>query len=565
MLWFSIVFVGIAIGESLLFVEERSTAFEDVVASEDGQWVAFGTGSSGQIHLLAIDSWTLETLDVCVGSLGALAFDETGYLYVGCDATGILQIDPSSGRVEAEIPVDATGFYFSSLYDGNLFVLGENPNGGNPRVHQVDLQQLIEQDDGAFPSTLGYGAPKDMERVGNYLVVAHGSTSVSKIDPVSGGATRDQQGPTTGACEDVLPEENATNALISGGSAGVYRFLYSSNQLQFASIGADVDLVTALIQHDEDLWVADSTSDSLKSFSYSAGGATMGSDVLAEVPLDFNKSIQEMVSVQGYIVAGTEDGAVVVVGNGPWVEAQTPDPSVLEDETDFTVTFNSTQDGTFEMLLHATTNEDGSVLASGTVIANESIEQELSATNEFLEGENTIRIVVTSEDGVGHDSFDISIDTPPTTPTLTQREVGYGDERILLSGTAISDSDVSYYQVYLSNNAYQSSDYAEGGPTWESNDASELQIEVTASEAYEWFIEGLSNDQEYFISIRAFDEGGKFSSLSSVQSVTPKNTFSASQLVGEEGGFCGLKTPLDWGVLLCSSLILTFRRRERGK
>ena len=565
MLLFSIVFVGSAIGESLLFVEERSTAFEDVVASEDGQWVAFGTGSSGQIHLLAIDSWTLETLDVCVGSLGGLAFDEVGYLYVGCDTTGILQIDPSSGSVEAEIPVDATGFYFASLYGGNLFVLGENPNGGNPRVHQVDLLQLVEQDDGAFPSTLGYGAPKDMERVGNYLVVAHGSTSISKIDPVSGGATRDQQGPTTGACEDVLPEENATNALISGGSAGVYRFLYSSNQLQFASIGADVDLVTALIQHDENLWVADSTSDSLKSFSYSAGGATMGTDVLAEVPLDFNKSIQEMVSVQGYIVAGTEDGAVAVVGNGPWVEVQTPEPSVLEDETDFTVTFDSTQDGTFEMLLHATTNEDGSVLASGTVVANESIEQELSATNEFLEGENTIRIVVTSEDGVGHDSFDISIDTPPATPTLTQREVGYGDERILLSGTAISDSDVSYYQVYLSNNAYQSSDYAEGGPAWEANDVSELQIEVTAGEAYEWFIEGLSNDQEYFISIRAFDGGGKFSSLSSVQSVTPKNTFSASQLVGEEGGFCGLKTPLDWGVLLCSSLILTFRRRERGK
>jgi len=36
-------------------------------------------------------------------------------------------------------------------------------------------------------------------------------------------------------------------------------------------------------------------------------------------------------------------------------------------------------------------------------------------------------------------------------------------------------------------------------------------------------------------------------------------------LAGEEGGFCGLNTPLDWVVLLCSSLILTLRRREWGK
>jgi len=565
MLLFTILLGGTAIGESLLFVEERSTAFEDVVVSPDEQWVAFGTGSAGQIHLLSVNSWTLETLDVCVGSLGALAFDETGYLYVGCDATGILQIDPSTGSVESEIPVDATGFYFASLYGGNLFVLAENPNGGNPRVHQIDLQQLVEQDSGNFPTTLGYGAPKDMERVGNYLIVAHGATSISKVDPVSGGATRDQQGPTTGACEDVLPEENATNALISGGSAGVYRFLYSSNQLQFASIGADVDLASSLIQHEEDLWVADSTSDSLKAFSYSAGGATMGTDVLVEVPLDVGKVIQEMVSVQGYIVSGTDDGAVLVVGNGPWVEAEIPTPAVLEDETDFTVSFNSTQDGTFEMLLHATTNDDGTVLASGTVNADETTQQALSATEDFFEGENTIRIVVTSEDGVGHDSFELSIDTPPTTPTLTQTEVGFGDEQILISGTAISDSDVSYYQVYLSTSQFQPSDYAEDGPVWDVEDSSALRIDVTSNEVYEWSLGNLTNDQEYFVSIRAFDEGGKFSALSTVQSVTPRDTFSASQLAGEEGGFCGLNTPLDWVVLLCSSLILTLRRREWGK
>jgi hypothetical protein len=217
------------------------------------------------------------------------------------------------------------------------------------------------------------------------------------------------------------------------------------------------------------------------------------------------------------------------------------------------------------MLLHATSNDDGIVLATGTVTADETTQQTLSATEDFFEGENTIRIVVTSDDGVGHDSVELSIDTPPTTPTLTQREVGFGDEQVLISGTAISDSDVSYYQVYLSTSQFQPSDYAEGGPIWDVEDSSALQIDVTANELYEWSIGDLNNDQEYFVSIRAFDEGGKFSALSTVQSVTPRDTFSASQLAGEEGGFCGLRVPLDWGVLLCSSLILIFRRREWGK
>ncbi len=562
LLW-SLLNVGVA--ESLLFMEERSTSFEDVVASVDERWVAFGTGSTGQVHILSTDSWSLETMDVCSGSLGALAFDETGYLYAGCDETGLLQINLDSGEVEAEIPVDASSFYFASLYAGNIFVLGENPNGGNPRIHLIDLQQLAEQTEGNFPTTLGYGAPKDMERVGNYLIVAHGSTSISKVDPVSGGATRDQMGPTTGSCEDVLPEENASNALISGGTAGVYRFLYSSNQLQFASMGADLDLVTALVEHDGSLWVADSTSDSLKSFTYNAGGATMGSEVLSEVPLDLNRSIQEMVSVQGYLVAGTEDGAVTVIGNGPWVEAESPVPAVLEDETEFSLTFESTLSGTYELLLHGGANDDGVLLASGSVNANEPTVESLSLTSDFLEGTNNIRIVVSTDEGSGHDTVQISVDTPPTTPVLTSTELGYGDEQIILSGTAISDSDVAYYQLYIAKEPFVATDFETGGPTWEAHSEEERQFAVESSTEYQFVLTGLENDQTYFVALRAFDEGGKFSALSDVLEVTPKDTYSASQLVGETGGFCGVSTILDAGTIALSIGFISMRRRRWGK
>ena len=232
----NVVVLSVVYAESLLFSEERSTAFEDVVASVDERWVAFGTGSTGQIHLLDVDSWSLEVIDACNGAFGALTFDSTGYLYAGVKASVFCKSIHETLVTESEIPVDAAGFYFASMYNENLYVLAENPNGGNPRLHLVDLQLLAEHVAGNFPTTLGYGAPKDMEAIGNFFVVSHGATSISKIDPSIWGATRDQLGPTTGSCEDVLPVENGTNALISGGTAGVYRYLFANNQLQFANL-----------------------------------------------------------------------------------------------------------------------------------------------------------------------------------------------------------------------------------------------------------------------------------------------------------------------------------------
>ena len=558
MLWL----LSSAFAESLLFQAERSTAFDDVVVSSDERWVAMGTGSTGQVHLLDVDSWTIQVMDACSGALGGLTFDGQGYLYTGCEGTGALKINPETMLVETEITLDAGALYYASVYNDNVYFLAENPGGGNPRIHLIDTQQQAEQVGGNFPTTLGYGAAKDMELVGNFFIVAHGATSISKVDPVSGGATRDMMGPTTGACEDVLPVSNATNALISGGTAGVYRFLFASNQLQFASMGSGLEQATALVAHQEELWVADSTADSLKSFTYNAGGASMGSEVLAEVPLNINRNVQEMVSTQGYIVAGTEDGAVLVVGNGPWVEVDDEEPLVLEDETSFSISFTSSLTGDYSILLHATNNDDGIQLASGSATAEEIETVDLVATDDFLEGDNALRVVVTTGDGTGHDTFTMTIDTPPATPTLTLQEVGYGDEQILLSGVAISDSDVSHYQVYISTEAFTSSDYDEGGPMFEVNNSDDLRIDVEPNQRYDWSIGELNNDQTYYIALRAFDDGGKFSPMSAVQSVIPKDTYSASQLTGEEGGFCGMPSPTDWLLLSLSTLLLTFRRRQ---
>lgn len=563
MILLSLMATGLA--QELLFTAERSTSFDDVIGSADEEWIVMSTGSTGQLHILSTVDWSIETMDVCTGEIGGATFNADGELVVGCASTGIMVVDLNSGSVLTEIPVDATDFYYAAMYGGNAYVLGENPSGGNPRVHLVDLTQEAEIENNSFPTTLGYGAAKDMELVGNFLIVTHGATSISKVDPVTGGATRDMMGPTMGTCVDVLPDATSSNALIAGGTGGVYRFLFASNELQFAATGADIDDASALVVHEGDLWVADADSDSLKSFTYASGGATMGSELLNEVVLEDNHRIIEMVSVQGYIVAGTDDGVLMIVGDAPWVEATEPTPSTLESSESFSFDFTSSESGSYSIRLNGTSNDDGTELISGTVVADESLTIELEHTETFIEGENILRIVVQNEDRQGHDAVRVVVDTPPTTPELTSQDVGFGDESILISSVAIVDSDLASYEVYVSTEPFDSDDYETGGPRLNDFDSSAFQIDVRPGEAFDWSLTGLINDQDYYLALRAVDAAGTESLMSEIQLVTPKDTLSASELSGESGGYCGIASVGGWLTISLSWMGIRRRRRFMTK
>ena len=502
-------------------------------------------------------------MDVCTGSIGAITFTDASKLTLGCSTTGLLILDPKDGLVEQEIPVDTDGFQYSALYGGNIYTVAENPNGGNPRVHLVDLTTNTETDNDSFPTTLGYGSANDMERVGNFLILTHGSTSISKVDPTSGGATRDLLGPTIGTCTDVLGDTSSSNALIAGGTGGVYRFLFASNEIQFAATGADVDDATALTADEDWLWVADAGSDSLKSFSYNAGGATMGSDLQDEVPLGEGRRIVEMVSAQEYLILGSDDGMIVVVGDAPWVEAGVPNPETLEENTDFEFTINSSESGEYRVLLNATSNESGTELISGTVVAGEELTVELTPDSDYLEGDNTLRVVVRSGEREGHDSVVVTVDTPPSTPTLLSTEVGFGDGLISISSTTIVDSDLEQYLVYVSTTEFFADEYSMDGPILNGFEDANFTIDVNPSESYEWSLTGRNNGTTYYVAVRALDAAGAQSPLSAIYGVTPQETLSASQLAGETGGFCGIQTRSGWFGVASVLLGLFIRRRKR--
>ncbi len=552
-----------AFGQEVLYQEDVASEIKEVVTNADQTLLALLQSNTGQVHLISERDWEVTTIDVCASGAGGVAFDATDILYVGCDGTGIVSVDTSkNNEISAEnITVDADAFYSLATYNDDLYVLAENPQGGNPRVHLIDLDSQMESTD-AFPTTLGYSSVSDFERVGSFLVVSHSGANLTKIDPISGGATRDQDGPTTGTVSDILPKEIAANALVASGTGGVMRFLFASNDTQFAGGGADLDNATALLAADDILWVADSTSDSLKSFTYVGGSETMGSEIQAEVDLDLNGAVQEMALLGGYMIVGSESGAIRILGTGPWVEGGAVSPSSLTGEEEFSISFTSTQDGDFEVRLNADSDTSGTVVSSGTVEAGVSQALTLLSAGSYKEGENGLRIVVDSNDGVGHDTVYVTVDTPPSAPVLTAEAVGFGDGRVTVSFEGIEDADLSHYIVYISEEEFTAGDHPTGGPSFEEISEEERTIIAEPDTPVSLTLTGLVNDEVYYVGVRAYDAAGAESEMSSIFSVIPKETLSAGELSGETGGFCGISTQAGILSLGVAMILVGLRRKE---
>lgn len=551
------------VAEELLFSEDVGSSLEDVVASPDGAWVVFATGSTGQIHILSTASWEIQTADVCSGSIGGLIFSTAGDLFVGCGAKGILVINPATADIEHEIALSVDQFYFASAYQNKGYFLAKNPNGSNPQVQQVDLQAMTVLTD-TYPITLGYGAAKDMETVGNYLIVSHGSTSISKVEPNSGGTTRDLNGPTAGTCTDILPDATSSNALVAAGTSGVYRFLFASNRLQIASASGTVQNATALATVGNELWVADANANSLKMFSYTSNGAIMGSELLAEVPLDWENTVYEMLFVDEYLFLATSQGMVGVVGNGPWVEAIGPNPGTLEEEGAYTIAFSSTKSGEYSVRLGGDSDTTGTEIATGSITADEEVQIDLAFTQDdgYIEGKNSLRVVVDSVDGIGHDTVYLVVDRVPTTPTLTASNVGFGSGEIHLSLTGIVDADLDHYVVYVSKQEFSGDDYDTGGPSLRFLSETDRTMEIAPEETVQISLSGFTNDVLYYVAVRAYDATGKESAMSNVLSVTPRETLSASALSGETGGYCGFQTPAGISTIGVVMMLIAFRRKN---
>jgi len=554
------------------------TQVVDVVASEDRSTVAFLSGA-GAVSLMDLGTWDLRTVAPCSGVGGiARAPGEPSRFWAGCDDGSIqwFEMGDEGPEVGAEaIELAESAILGLTSNDTLVFALADNPVGeGNPQVHayNVDTATVLT---GGYPSTLSYGSVEDMEANNNFVLLSHGGANFTKVASGGGGATRQQGAPGASKTSDI-ETIGASRVFVAGGASGVLEFQTGPNILSlFLTEAGGVSSASAIAANEDDEWfaIADDETEQLLIVEMDAGSGTPSSVQLATVDVaSADDAIRELDHVSGYLFGGTDGGAVHIFTDKPWVDAGAATPTAALNGETVSVTFTSDQAGTWEARLGASSNGGGSLIADGTVAADNETTATFEVDGAFKEGDNTIRIVVENEAGErGHDSTSVSVDNPPTKVQLRPRDVGFGDRRVEIQINGITDEDLSHYVIYVTAEPFSSEDYPTEGPAFVGveGDGSGADMKLPRRVNMEpgkdktISIESLTNGATYYMAIRAYDQAGQESAMSNVVDETPRETFGVSDLVDEKGGYsCSTTGTSSLGLLALLGGLLAGARRS---
>jgi hypothetical protein len=550
---------------------------QDLVVAPDGFTVLLADPSGGSLAALDTRSWDLDQVDLCEGTRGVGPWNDGSEtrVYVGC-ADGLVRWatleDGLLSSAESSIDIGAGEVLGLLVVEGLLYVLTEDPDGGYPSLHVVD--PLTAEVDGVsgYPSTMARDGFVDMESNGTYLLVLHGSDNLSKVDISTGSVSSETNSLGSLDGQDLVAREDGGAFFAAGGPAVAWYDL-SGNDWSLSLDSSDgldeVDSI-CLLEESEELLVADGGASAFSIYEFFSASSTFGDEVLTRFDYgSAGETVSEMVRLADKVVIGTRGGELWVATGGPWVEVSAVTPSEAGQGDELSLAFRSDRDGTWELRLGADDDEGGSVLALGSLEAGEEIVQSVVIDEDWVEGANRLRVVVTGDNGLnGHDSAVVEVDNPPPKLSLSDESVGIGDEYLTLSFQAPSDEDLSSVRVYLSVTAFEAESWATGGgPDFDGDDPIEeadLLYAVAPDESLVLVISPLTNDQTYYLAARAIDAGGLEGEMSSVVSGTPRQTFSVADRSGESGGFCGLTGAPAAGLALFGLLAASRRRRSLG-
>ncbi|MEO0606269.1 MAG: hypothetical protein AAF211_32875, partial [Myxococcota bacterium] len=293
-------------------------------------------------------------------------------------------------------------------------------------------------------------------------------------------------------------------------------------------------------------------------------------------PIDADNPIRDIVAYDGYLLGGGASGRVHIVTARPWIERESftisPD-SVTSGET-VTVTFTLAQpeQGTVNWEVHRggdRTSGSGVLLDAGTTSAGQEVTVEFQADG-LAEGASDVFVVVTGADDLtGHIAGSVVVDNIPSTPVITRQDVGWGNRRIELTFDGIGDADLDSYEVCVSTEPFEPTDFPEGCPTYTgaSGFVNPFVEQADPDTVVTISIEPLENDVKHYIAVRAVDQGGQVSPLSRVVSETPSYGVTAAGLAQETGGSpctegCSTSGGRAWGLGLAALLAVGLVRRR---
>lgn len=261
-------------------------------------------------------------------------------------------------------------------------------------------------------------------------------------------------------------------------------------------------------------------------------------DPQSDFAVDFS-TVDLVAGNDGYVFAGTDDGTIRVMTRGPWVNQVllSADSAVAGDSID--LSFKSDSDGSFEVERDGTYTGGGISLVTGDAGAGLITETSFTVDSAWTEGEHGVWIRVTDGDGdVGYARGSLTIDNLPESVSLTRANVGFRNRGLVLTFTALTASDTTGYDVYISRDPFTAADYAAGGGPTGTVDGvtSPITVDQPAdASTVSVTISKLVNDQTYYVAVRGKDSK-RSGPMSNVVSQTPRATFSAAGITGDAGG-----------------------------
>ena len=526
---------------------QAGTDVRDLAMSEDGRWVGYTEGGGAAVHVLDTWTWTDTTVAACAGVRGlALTNDGAGaVLYTGCGDGGVVVIDVSASGIAPRPETLALG-------DGAI--LGLETDGatlwavrsatGNPEVVAWDLGSGTLAEDTA---RLASSNVEDTAFAGTLLFVVHGGANVSKVDTRTMSAVQPQENFGGRDFVDAWAYTSGTVYLAeSNGSLCVFNA--GGNDL--AIYRDDVAASVTAVHGDADAgWMLLGTGGDVRVLGF-AGSPGSETGTIAGAGL-----LQELVGAGAWAYGGTSDGALLVLGDAPWVRAMTDAEGPFDTGSRVPITLTSDRAGDWELRVGGTLSAPGAVAAEGTVDADSPRALDIEVSDAFSEGTNLAWVFVRDGATLGHAAVAVTVDRAPAAPALTPGGVAFGDGRARVRFEGLTAEDLASYAIYVSEEPITAEDWPEGGPN-------ATTVEAAPGEDVEQWIEGLENGRTYHVAARAFDAGGRSSPLSAVVNVTPQETYALSEQVGA-GTQCGTSAPA--GLLACALAgALALLRRRRG-
>lgn len=251
-------------------------------------------------------------------------------------------------------------------------------------------------------------------------------------------------------------------------------------------------------------------------------------------------------SSDGYIYLSTGGGDLALVTDKPFITVGTStytnsagaSATSLGVGGNVTITFKSDTSGTYQLRAGGNITQNGSLLTdtssatSGSATANTDKSVTIAYntnSSAFSEGSNNIYIFVTDSSSiVGREVAVISVDTPPSTVTISSTSFGNG--RAYVTFSRLTASDISTYRVYADTSSTTVLTKTDISATVsQPSSGTEVTAEVT----------GLTNGTTYFFAVEAVDSAGNVGARSTAVSATPEATVGPAGLAGEAGG-CSL-------------------------